>query len=410
MGVFYYKRLTADGQVDKKNAAGLPFDELEAAQRYLERQGATVLNIRQFPRWIAPLGLFWEYGFTKVSRTELAEMFNNLAMMLGSGITVLSSLQEVREDMKNRRLMGVVNFMISDISTGQTFSEAARRHPKVFSNIILNMIRIGEETGRLDRMLKNISDHLNHVEQIISDTKRALIYPGFLLFVVTGAVVFWFWYVVPQIVSLFQDIGVELPTITKVLIFISYLVQNYFLWALGGIAVSAIVLVVARRTVYRVRYAIDWGLLRMPVLATILNTSAIARVSENLGILIGAGVTVLRTLEIITDSMQNVVYKERLQQVQEEIKLGNTLALSLRRANALHPFAIRMIGVGEDTGRLEEQTVYVARQYRERLTNLVEVLSKSLEPAMLVIMGLFFALIVAGLLLPIYDLITQIGA
>ncbi len=408
MGVYYYKRLTAQGALEKKTAA-LPFDEPEAAHRYLERHGATVLTIRQFPRWVGPLALLSEYGFSQIRRPELAEMFNNLAMMLGSGITVLAALQEVREDMKNRRLLGVVNFMISDISTGQTFSEAARRHPKVFSNIILSMIQIGEETGRLDQMLKNISDHLNHVEQIISDTKRALIYPGFLFFVVTGAVVFWFWYVVPQIVGLFQDIGVQLPLITKVLIFISDIVQNYFLWALGGGILIGFLLVLARRTIYKVRYGTDWSLLHLPILAKILHTSTIARVSENLGILIGAGVTVLRTLEIITESLQNVVYKERMQRVQDEIKLGNTLATSMRRARALHPFAIRMIGVGEETGRLEEQTAYVATQYRERLSNLVQTLSKSLEPALLVIMGLFFALIVAGLLLPIYDLINRIG-
>ena len=408
MAVFSYKRLDAQGRLEKK-IEGLPFEDIDAAHRYLERHRATVLALRRLPKLLAPLGLLVQYGFTKITRPEMAELFNNLSMMIGAGVTVLNALQEVQEDMKNKRLLGITNFMISDISIGQTFSEAIARHPNAFSPIILHMARIGEETGRLDKMLKSVADHLLHIEHIVSNTKRALIYPAFLMCVVTGAVVFWFWYVVPQIVTLFEDIGVELPGITKLLIFISEAVQTFFIPGVVLAVALALGLYLARRYVYKVRYASDWLLLRTPVISNIVHTSTVARVSENLGILIGAGVTVLRTLEIITDSMQNVVYKERMLMVQEEIKLGNTLSTSMRRASALHPFAIRMIGVGEETARLEEQTAYVAAQYRERLDNLVQALSKSLEPALLVFMGGLFALIVAGLLLPIYDLVTTMG-
>lgn len=408
MAVYRYKRLNAQGRFEK-NTESLPFDDLEAARRYLETNRATVLSITRLADWQAPLALFAQYGFSTITRTDLAEFFNNMAMMLGAGITVLSALQEVREDMQNKRLLGVVNFMISDISNGQTFSDAVERHPKVFSPIILNMARIGEETGRLDKMLKSVAEHLLHVEHIVSETKRALIYPSFLFFVVTGAVVFWFWYVVPQIMTLFDDIGVELPGLTLLLIAISEWIQKYLIWTVLGMLIVGVILIILRLKFYKVRYGMDWTLLRVPILSRILETSLVARVSENLGILIGAGVTVMRTLEIITNALQNVVYKERMVQVQNEIKLGNTLAGAMRRAKALHPFAIRMIAVGEETARLEEQTQYVAAQYRARLDNLVQSLSKSLEPALLVIMGLLFAAIVAGLLLPIYDLIVQIG-
>lgn len=408
MAVFQYKRLDSEGRLEKMTE-GLPFSEIDAAMRYLERQGATVLTIRRLPEWIAPLAQMYQQGFARVKRSDLAEMFNNLSMMLGAGITVLSALNEVGQGVKNRRLLSVIKFMMTDISNGQTFSEAISRHPKIFSPIIYHMAKIGEETGRLDKMLKNVAEHLKHIDHIVGETKRALIYPALLMFVVSGAVVFWFWYVVPQIMTLFEDLGVELPAITRVLIFISYLVQTYLLAALAFIVAAVVILTVLRRMFYRVRYAMDWLLLHIPVISNILHTSTVARVSENLGILIGAGVTVLRTLEIITNSLQNEVYKVRFHQVQQEIKLGNTLAGSLTRASALHHFAIRMIAVGEETAHLEEQTAYVAKQYRERLDSLVQALSKSLEPALLVIMGLLFAVIVAGLLLPIYDLISTIG-
>lgn len=408
MAYFRYKRLNAQGKLEKK-IEGLPFDNMDAAHRYLESNKATVLSISKLPGWSVPLAVFAQYGFSKISRTDLAEMFNNLSMMLGAGIPVVASLAEARQDLQNKRLAGIIDFMISDISNGRTFSEAVERHPHVFSPIIQHMSRIGEETGRLDQMLKSVAEHLQYIEHIISETKRALIYPAFLFFVVSGAIIFWFWYVVPQIMVLFEDLGVELPGITLLLIFISDMFQKYLPSAVVVIAVSVFLLILGRRKIYKVKYATDWLLLRIPIMSGVLNTSLVARVCENLGILIGAGATVLRTLEIITNSLQNAVYKEKMQAVQNEIKMGNTLADSMRRTSALHPFAIRMIAVGEETARLEEQTAYVAIQFRERLDNLVQTLSKSLEPALLVIMGIMFAAIVAGLLLPIYDLVSSIG-
>jgi type II secretory pathway component PulF len=306
-------------------------------------------------------------------------------------------------------LLMTLKFMRTDIEGGQTFGEALSRHPKVFSPLVQYMCRIGEETGMLDEMCKRCADHLDHIEKIIGDTKRALVYPAFIFVVVLGACFFWFYFVVPRIVKLFTDMGVATPAPTRMLIYISNWFQLYAGWTVLGVILAVMLLMYLRRKSTRVHYAIDYLSLRIPVFSKVVETSLVARISEYLGILIAAGVGVVRTLEIITDSLTNLVFKGRMILVQDSVKNGNTLSDSLRTAQAMHPFAIRMVAVGEETGRIEEQTQYVAKLYREKLSGLVEVLGKTLEPAMLVFMGLLFGAIFAGLLLPIYDMIGKLG-
>lgn len=408
MPIFKFKLLTSAGKVDR-GVVELPFTDNSPAIRYLERQGGVVIDIKRFGplmSWVTKLAT---QGFSRVKRPDLAEFFNNMAMLLGAGVPVLSAMDEIMQEIKNPMLLMTLKFMRTDIEGGQTFGEALARHPKVFNPLVQYMCRIGEETGMLDQMAKKSAEHLENIEQIVSGTKRALVYPAFIFTVVIGACFFWFYFVVPKITKLFVDMGVTIPTATKIIIGISNWFQLYFGWTLLGVIALIIGLNVLRKKSTRAHYIMDVIVLRMPIFSSIIETSIIARITEYLGILIGAGVGVVRTLEIITDSMSNLVYKGRLILVQESVKNGNPLSDSLRSAEALHPFAVRMVSVGEQTGRIEEQTEYVAKLYRDKLSALVEVLGKTLEPAMLVFMGVVFGAIFAGLMLPIYDMIGKLG-
>jgi type II secretory pathway component PulF len=283
------------------------------------------------------------------------------------------------------------------------------KHERLFPFVVRHMIAIGEETGNLDGMLRKAADHLLHIHEIVSGTKRAFMYPSFLLVVVFLAVVFWFWYVVPQLVSLFLDLGIDLPAPTRILLIVSDWFQEWFLLFMLGLSFSVVLLGVLRRYSSRVRYGVSYLALQTPVLNSILKTSIVARATEYMGIMIGAGLGVLRSLELVTNATGNEVFKRRLAAVQNSIKAGSTLSVSLRRHQALDPFAVRMIAVGEMTGKLDDQTAYVANLYREKLNGLVQVLSKTLEPIIMTFLGVMFAVIIAGLLLPVYDLISQIG-
>jgi len=408
MPLFSYKMLNDKGQAER-GVANLPFVDVSPAIRYLENQGGVVLNIRRLDGLSAAVVKIATYGVARVKRMDLAEFLNNMGIQLGAGISVMDAINEILEDTTNKMLKMTLKFMRLDIESGQTLAAAMARHPSVFPPLIVNLARIGEETGNLDKMLLQSANHLRHMQEIISSTKRAVMYPLFLLALIIGAAVFWFWYVVPKLVELFMDMDVELPWLTRALIKVADWTQAYLGLAIIVIAALVALTIILRKKWFMFRYYTDYLLLKTPVLKDILNTSMIARISEYLGILIGAGIGVLRSFEIIREATPNTVYKHRLTLAENNIKAGNTISVSMRQAQALHPFAVRMINVGELSGRIEEQTAYVAKVYREKLSAMVETLGKTLEPAMLIIMGLIFGAIIAGLLLPVYDLIGEMG-
>lgn len=408
MPLFSYKMLNDKGKAER-GVANLPFVDVSPAIRYLERQGGVVLNIRRLDGLSAAVVKVATYGVARVKRMDLAEFLNNMGIQLGAGISVMDSIDEILEDTTNKMLKMTLKFMRSDIESGQTLAAAMARHPAVFPPLIINLAQIGEETGNLDKMLLKAAEHLRHMQEIISGTKRAVMYPLFLLALITGAAIFWFWYVVPKLVELFNDMDVELPWLTRALMKMADWTQAYLGTAIIVIALLVALIIILRKKWFMFRYATDYLLLKTPVLKDILNTSMIARISEYLGILIGAGIGVLRSFEIIREATPSTVYKHRLTLAENGIKAGNTISISMRQAQALHPFAVRMINIGELSGRIEEQTSYVAKVYREKLSAMVEVLGKTLEPAMLIIMGLIFGAIIGGLLLPVYDLISQMN-
>jgi type II secretory pathway component PulF len=406
MPLFSYKILNEKGRTES-GVANLPFVDVSPAIRYLERQGGVVLKIRRLDGLSSAVTKIATYGVTRVKRTDLAEFLNNMGIQLGAGISVMDAITEILEDTTNKMLKMTLKFILSDIESGQTLAQAMARHPSVFPSLIINLVQIGEETGNLDKMLLKAAEHLRHMQEIISSTKRALLYPLFLLTLVLGAAVFWFWYVVPRLVELFVGLDVELPWLTIVLLRIADWTQAYLGTAIIFLAALVALTIVLRKKWFLFRYYTDLLLLKIPVLKGILETSMIARISEYLGILIGAGIGVLRSFEIIREATPSTVYKQRLVLVENGIKAGNSISFSMRQARALHPFAVRMINIGELSGRIEEQTGYVAKVYREKLSAMVEVLGKTLEPAMLILLGLIFGTIIVGLLLPVYDLIGQ---
>ena len=407
MAIFRFKQLTPQGVLEQ-GFIELPFEEPLSAINYLERSGTTILEIKKLPAIISGLISFLTGTRVKIKRPLLAEYLNNLAILLAAGVPMTSALEELIEDSSHPALRQTTRFIYIDLLAGQSVSEAVNKHRRIFPEVVLHMIRVGEETGSLDKMLKKASEHVQNVHEIISGTKRALLYPAFLSLVVMGATVFWFYYVVPKIVNLFQDMNVTLPWPTKVLIAISNWFQNYFVTTLG-IAVLLIFLIgILRRYFYKFRYTTDNLILKLPVISTIVETSLVAMTCEFLGILVGAGVGILKIVDIITDSITNEIYKKKFLQSKEQIKNGLPLSEAFRETNALPKFALRIIAIGDQSGKLEEQTTYVAKVYRQKLNGLVEVLSKSLEPAMLVFIGVLFMMIIGGLLLPIYDLIGNL--
>ena len=410
MNYFRYKLITANGEI-ASGVAKLPYQETMSAVNHLERDGSVTLYVKKLgrlTRWLFQLGDLRPQR--RLSRTILAEILNNLALMLRSGMPLVTALEESSQTEEYPSVARDFAQIIERIQGGASFSDAAGHFPHIFPQSVLHLVRMGENTGRLDNMLKDASEHLLRIQKIFSDTKQALLYPAFVMFAISGGMLFWFAYVVPKIVGLFKELDVALPRMTQVLIHLSELAQLYYLHFIIGAAAAVVIAALLRKRSRGFRRALDALLLKLPIAQSIVAASNLAFISEYFAMLINAGIDILQSVGILKEAVGNEVYRDKLAEVRASLEVGEGISESFKQAVIFPNFVVRMIGVGESSGTLSEQLVYIADQYRNKLSILVATIGKSIEPLILMVAGTIFAVVIIGLFLPIYDLVSRVGA
>ena len=295
------------------------------------------------------------------------------------------------------------------IQGGQSISTAMARYEKVIGTIAVNLIRIGEETGNLDKIFKDISDHYRRIEDFVSKVKQALIYPAFALTAITIALVFWLVFVLPRLAELFKSLNVQLPGITLFVLGFSEFLQRNILFILLGFGVLVSVFLLARSKSERFRYVTDRAFLKIPIINMILYSFNYAFFSEYMRLMITAGVSLYDTLQTLENSFRNRVFKRAMGYIKEFVSGGGSISEGMRRTGVFPSLMVRMVAVGEETGGLDQQLDYLAQYYYNRLDYITQNIAKILEPVIIITVGGFMALIMVSLLLPIYDLISQIG-
>lgn len=381
-----------------------------SAISHLERDGSTTIFVKRLgkiPSFF--LNIISFRPFKKLKRAFQAEFLNNVSIMLHSGVVLTTALKEASIGAENPDFESDVEDIILKIQDGSSLSSAAEKYAYIFPKTVIHLIRLGEETGKLGETLLDASEHLKRLQEIISDTKQALLYPSFVFFAMGGGLIFWFYYVVPQIISLFKDMDVTLPAITVFIIQVSEFVQNNILAMLLGIVLSTIFFIFAHKNSRQVRKASSALILQLPVTKAISSASALAFISEYFSLLINAGIDIIRSLDILKDSIKNEVYRDKIEIVKATISRGEGIADSFSKAGIFPSFVVRMISVGEQSGTLTDQLSYIADTYQKKLSLLVSTIGKMIEPVVIIVAGGMFAIIVAGLFLPIYDLISTVS-
>ncbi|MCP4746467.1 MAG: type II secretion system F family protein [Desulfobacteraceae bacterium] len=410
MNYFRYKLITASGEVSS-GVVKLPYQETMSAINHLERDGSMTLYVAKlgnFAKWL--IKIFELRPKQRLPRIVLAEILNNLALMLRAGMPLIAAMEEIVETADYPSIKKDFAEIVKRIQDGSGFTEAAELYPHIFPKNILFLARMGEETGKLDEMLKDASEHLRRIHKIISDTKQALLYPGFVITAISGGMLFWFAFVVPKIVSLFKEMDVTLPAITLYLIAVSEFAQKYYLCVIVGIFCLVAATLVLRKKNRSFRKAMDNVMLHLPVLKSIINASSLAYISEYFSMLINAGIDIMQSVKILNESVGNEVYKDKLKQVRGCLENGEGISDSFKSVSIFPGFVVRMMSVGENSGTLPEQLNYISEQYREKLSVIVSTIGKAIEPLVLIVAGAIFAIIVIGLFLPIYDLISGVSA
>jgi type II secretory pathway component PulF len=396
---FFYTTLDVHGQLQKSDGE---FDSVADMFAFLERRGLSLVKYRKA---LFSMG----GGFKrKMTRVELAEFFRNLALLLKGGVPLRESLQDLTSGAGQPLLKQVFGRVQHRLEEGILFSESLALEEKQIPAIILPLVSIGEETGQLDKTLRDAALHLEKVQEIISSTRRALIYPSFVLVAMFGAFIFWMVFVLPQLLELFSAMGIkELPLATRILI----ASVHYFdmLWPIIPVVIfSVFFFYFLSRKSEKLRYAWDLGLSYLPIVGVILRSSQLAFFFEYTSLLTTGGIHIVRSLQLMKESAGDRVLRESIGHIEEDIVAGDSMSAAISRLKFFEPFVLRMVSVGEQTGTLPEQFKILADYYMSRVNKLVETMSKTLEPVIIGVAGMVFMVIAMGLLGPVYNLVSAI--
>ena len=400
---FSYRAVNASG---KQISGQIEAESATAAAKDLAAQGCYVLTISACNPLLHKLRVLLLQK--RVRRSEIIELASNLSVMVGAGIPITMALGDITATITNTTLQSSLSAIKQDIEQGSTFSDAIERYDNLFPDIFIRLVRVGEETGRFEKSLSDVAEHLQRMEDLASSIKRALIYPAFAIVSTVGALVFWLVYVLPKIISTLQGMGVKLPLLTRILMAASDYTQRF--WYLAPIIV--VLFILALKVIKRhepSRYQLDRLKLKLPIYELIEYNRLLALMAEQMRILIVAGLTVDRTLGIVSSVMRNRVFQRALDSIREDITYGSGIADALRKHPVFPALMVRLVGIGETSGSLDNQFSFLATHYLKKLDDISEKLGKIIEPMVIGFIGIMFAVIIMGLLLPVYDLISAVG-
>ncbi len=381
-----------------------------------EREAASMLDARGlFPLHIAAANSEGGSGFTisfgsGVSKRQLSTMYSQLADLLGSGVPLLRSIELLEKQSSNKRLSVVLRDVRMRVADGTGLAQAMAQHPRVFDELVVSMVRAGQEGGFLEDVLKRTATFVEHQEDMKGKVIGALAYPVFLMLAGMGVLGILVIFFVPKFEPVFKKLKEKdaLPVLTKYLLMLSNFLQSY------GIYVAALVVVLffVHRSWARTpngRRRMDIIRLRMPVFGKIYLSLALSRFTRILGTMLHNGIPILRALNIAKDSTGNKVLTEAIEASAENITAGAKLADPLRK-NAYFPTdVVEMIAIAEESNSLEKVLVDIADGLERRTTRNLELMVKLLEPVMLLVMALMVLLVVAGLLLPVFKMGQTVG-
>jgi general secretion pathway protein F len=344
-------------------------------------------------------------GFTGVSAQDLAIATRQLATLIGAGIPLVEALTALVDQIEQPRLKKVMGVIKQKVNEGSSLADALKEHPKVFTDLYVNMIRAGESSGALDVVLVRLADFTEAQAQLRNKIIGAMLYPIIMVVVGIAIVGILFVVVIPKVTKIFEDMQVTLPWTTRILIAVSSFARDY--WYVMLVALPAGVWGV-RSWVKTARGRAWWDQtqLRAPVFGELIRMLAISRFAKTLATLLASGVPLLTAMDIVKNIVANTMLADVIDKARDAIREGESIAAPLKRSGQFPPLVYHMIAIGEKSGQLEEMLQNVAKSYESQVEMRVAALTSLLEPVMIVAMGGGVAFIVFSILMPIMQLNT----
>lgn len=341
--------------------------------------------------------------FDRVTQKEIVLFSRQLATLINAKIPIVEALKILQAQVSSPKLKSVLIEVAQHVESGDSLSSAISRYPKIFSNLYVNLVRSGELSGTMDESLTYLANQLEKDYDLRSKLVGALIYPAVIVVALVIVGFLMFIYVLPPLISVLQAASVDLPFTTRILIATTNIILRFW-WLILMLLIGLVVGYAFYSRTAAGRYLIDNVRIRLPVFGTLFQKIYMARFARNLATLIAGGIPIVKALESVADIVGNEVYKEIILDAASQVRNGKSIASALTGRAEIPPIVAQMTQIGESTGRLQEILDKLAQFYEKEVEAVLQILTTLLEPITMILLGLAVAVMVAGILLPIYNL------
>jgi type IV pilus assembly protein PilC len=401
MELYQYRAMDEVGRIRQGRLSAPNLDDLESR---LQRMGLDLISCK--PVGARTLRLYSR----NITRRDLINFCFQLEQLTSAGVPLLQGLTDVRDTLDNSTFREIVSSVIDRIVEGKNLSGALEEFPRIFDPVFVNLIRVGEQSGELSEILRDLTETLKWQDELASRTKKVLMYPAFVGTVVMGVVFFLMIYLVPQLVRFITSMEGTLPLHTRVLLAVSGFFQEYW-WVLIGappLVIGLAQMGASRNAEFRLR--LDDTKLRIWFIGDILRKLILARFARVFALMYRSGVPVLEILAVSGRFTGNASVEQAIALAREQIAQGESISRAFESTALFPPLVLRMISVGETTGALDRALNNIGYFYDRDVKERIDKLEAMVEPAMTVILGVILAWIMLAVLGPIYDLVSKIKA
>lgn len=400
MPIYRYKATNKKGRT--KSGLDIALSESEIIARYRRRELEITSLVSAENSLEAKIKLFVERANTR----DLVIFSRQFSVMISANVPVVEALLILVEQTDNFSLKKMIADIAADVDAGSLLSDAFAKYPDVFSNFFVNIIRSGETSGKLDEVLNYLADEMEKSYDMSSKIRGAMIYPIFILVGLVGVAIVLMVYVIPNLTSVLTDSGAELPLATRIIIALSNFLKSYLVFLIIlGVGVGFLIRLYLKTRTGRRNF--DYLKLHLPIFGTLFKYIYLMRFTRSLSTLLKGGVTITKSLEIVAEVVSNVIYEEIILATLESINDGNPLSTVMENEPVFPKMVPQMLSVGERTGKIDVVLDKITDFYGHEADKMLANLSTLMEPIIMTIMGIGVGIMVAAVIMPMYNMASQ---
>lgn len=398
MAIFSYTAVDPEGNQRHGTVDAVNIDVAIAA---LQRRGLILSSIDPVEK-----NMSWSSRITlldRVSNTDIVVLSRQITTLFEAQVSALRAFRLLATEARTPRLQGVLTEIGNDIQSGSSISAALSRHPDIFTTFYVNMVRAGEEAGKLDETFAFLADYMDRNYEITQKARNALIYPAFIVITFSAVMILMMTMVIPRLADMLTEVGQSVPIYTRIVIGVSQFFSDYILLLLLFFVIAGVFLY--RYTLTKGGSAVfSRARLQIPVIGGIYKKLFLSRVADNLSTMLRSGIQMLRGLEITGSVVGDATYERVLAQAAEDVKAGLPVSEALRKHPEMPGIVVAMVKIGEETGNMGKILDTMAKFYRREVNNAVDTLVSLIEPFMIVMLAVGVAGLLASVLIPIYNI------